>query len=189
MTFNFETILQAHDTAIRALTFNHAGTYIASADQSGIVKYFQPNMNNLTAWAAHREAVRGLSFSPDDARFATASDDSTVRVWSFAESREERILTGHGWDVKCVEWHPTMGLLVSGSKDNLIKFWDPRTGTGLTTLYVSRALSLMQGTRVDIIPLAINIRIPYKPSRGLPMETCSRVHHAIKLCESSIFAS
>jgi hypothetical protein len=39
-TFNFETILQAHDTAIRALTLNHAGTYIASADQSGIVKYF-----------------------------------------------------------------------------------------------------------------------------------------------------
>jgi polyadenylation factor subunit 2 len=139
LTFNFETILQAHDTAIRALTFNHAGTYIASADQSGIVKYFQPNMNNLTAWPAHREAVRGLSFSPDDDRFATASDDSTVRVWSFAESREERILTGHGWDVKCVEWHPTMGLLVSGSKDNLIKFWDPRTGTALTTLYVFRA--------------------------------------------------
>ncbi|KAH9977083.1 WD40-repeat-containing domain protein [Lactifluus volemus] len=123
LTFNFETILQAHDTAIRALTFNHAGTYIASADQSGIVKYFQPNMNNLTAWPAHREAVRGLSFSPDDERFATASDDST------------RILTGHGWDVKCVEWHPTMGLLVSGSKDNLIKFWDPRTGTALTTLH------------------------------------------------------
>jgi polyadenylation factor subunit 2 len=30
-----------------------------------------------------------------------------------------------------------MGLLVSGSKDNLIKFWDPRTGTSLTTLCVS----------------------------------------------------
>jgi polyadenylation factor subunit 2 len=189
LTFNFETILQAHDTAIRALTFNHAGTYIASADQSGIVKYFQPNMNNLTAWAAHREAVRGLSFSPDDERFATASDDATLRIWSFAESREERILTGHGWDVKCVEWHPTMGLLVSGSKDNLIKFWDPRTGTALTTLYVSRALPLVQGTHVDIVHLAINTRIPYKPSHGLLMGTCSQAPHATKLCESSIFAA
>jgi WD40 repeat protein len=43
---------------------------------------------------------------------------------------------GHGWDVKCVEWHPTKGLLVSGSKDNQIKFWDPRTGTVLSTLSV-----------------------------------------------------
>jgi polyadenylation factor subunit 2 len=134
------------------MQFTHSGAYLASADQSGIIKYFQPNMNNLTAWNGHREAIRGLSFSPDDSRFATASDDSTVRIWSFEEQREERVLTGsyhllvlrlshidqrlkgHGWDVKCVEWHPTKGLLVSGSKDNLIKFWDPRTGTCLSTL-------------------------------------------------------
>ncbi|KZT11127.1 WD40 repeat-like protein [Laetiporus sulphureus 93-53] len=135
LTFNFETILQAHDTAVRAMKFTHAGAYLVSADQSGIIKYFQPNMNNLTAWTGHREAIRGLSFSPDDQRFATASDDSTVRIWAFEESREERVLTGHGWDVKCVEWHPSKGLLVSGSKDNMIKFWDPRTGTVLSTLH------------------------------------------------------
>jgi WD40 repeat protein len=51
-------------------------------------------MNNLTAWPGHREAVRGLSFSPDDGRFATCSDDSTIRIWAFEESREERVLTG-----------------------------------------------------------------------------------------------
>lgn len=51
-------------------------------------------MNNLTAWSGHREAIRGLSFSPDDGRFATASDDSTVRIWSFEESRGESVLTG-----------------------------------------------------------------------------------------------
>ena len=94
LTFNFETILQAHDTAIRAISFTHSGAYLASADQSGIIKYFQPNMNNLTAWSGHREAIRGLSFSPDDGRFATASDDSTVRIWSFEESRGESVLTG-----------------------------------------------------------------------------------------------
>lgn len=138
------------------MTFTHSGAYLASTDKSGIIKYFEPNMNNLTAWqgSSSREAIRGLSFSPDDRRFATASDDSSVRIWSFAESRVESVLTGtflkpmcikvqyqlrftgHGWDVKCVEWHPTKGLLVSGSKDNQIKFWDPRTGTALSTLYV-----------------------------------------------------
>jgi polyadenylation factor subunit 2 len=80
-------------------------------------------------------------FSPDHARFAAASDDSTVGVWSFAESREERILTSNGWDVKCIEWHPAMGLRVSGSKDNLIKFWDSRIGTVLKTLRTYLTLS------------------------------------------------
>ncbi|KAF7359148.1 hypothetical protein MSAN_01256400 [Mycena sanguinolenta] len=137
LTFNFETILQAHDTAICTLTFTHSGAYLASADKSGTIKYFEPNMNNLAAWQGSNshEAIRGLSFSPDDRRFATASDDSSVRIWSFKESRIESTLTGHGWDVKCVEWHPTKGLLVSGSKDNDIKFWDPRTGTVLSTLH------------------------------------------------------
>jgi polyadenylation factor subunit 2 len=95
LTFNFETILQAHDSAVRAFQFTHSGAFLASADQNGIIKYFQPNMNNLTAWSGHREAIRGLSFSPDDRRFATASDDSTIRIWSFEESREERVLTGN----------------------------------------------------------------------------------------------
>ncbi|KAJ7071375.1 WD40-repeat-containing domain protein [Mycena amicta] len=137
LTFNFETILQAHDSAICTLTFTHSGQYLASADKSGTIKYFEPNMNNLAAWQGSNshEAIRGLSFSPDDGRFATASDDSSVRIWSFQERRVESILTGHGWDVKCVEWHPTKGLLVSGSKDNDIKFWDPRTGTVLSTLH------------------------------------------------------
>ena len=44
--------------------------------------------------------------------------------------------TGHGADVKCVDWHPTKGLVVSVSKDSQqpIKFWDPKTGQSLATL-------------------------------------------------------
>jgi WD40 repeat protein len=78
------------------MTFNHSGAYLASADKSGVIKYFEPNMNNLTAWQGSnsREAIRDISFSPDDQRFATASDDSSVRIWSFAESRVESVLTG-----------------------------------------------------------------------------------------------
>ena len=46
------------------------------------------------------------------------------------------LLLGHGADVKCVDWHPTKSLVVSGSKDSQqpIKLWDPRTGSALTTL-------------------------------------------------------
>lgn len=46
------------------------------------------------------------------------------------------LFSGHGADVKCVDWHPTKGLVVSGSKDSQqpIKFWDPKTGQSLATL-------------------------------------------------------
>lgn len=64
------------------------------------------------------------------------------------------MLTGHGWDVKCVDWHPSKGLLVSGSKDHLVKLWDPRVARCLSTLHghkntVSKAL--FQPTRGDLL--------------------------------------
>ncbi len=84
LTFNLDTILQAHDIAIRAVAFTtlvHPPRLQTNPELSSIL--------NLTAWPVHREAVHGLSFLPDDARFATASDDSTVRVWSFAKRQAE----------------------------------------------------------------------------------------------------
>src|SRR6266851_9526114 len=144
LTFNFETILQAYDNY--ALIFIHASTYIACANQSGIVMYI-PNTNNPTTWPGHREAVLVLSFSQDDGRLATASNDPVVRVWSFAMSRKERTLTGHGWDVKYIECHLTMGLLVPRGKRNPFQFWNPLTGTALTSLYLSHLV--VQGKHVD----------------------------------------
>ena len=60
---------------------------------------------------AHKEPVRRISFSPSDAKFATCSDDGTVRVYDFFTCAEERVLRGHGSDVKCVHWHPTKVLI------------------------------------------------------------------------------
>jgi len=47
----------------------------------------------------------------------------------------ERSLDGHGWDVKCADWHPASSLIASGGKDNLVKLFDPRNGGALATLY------------------------------------------------------
>ena len=35
-----------------------------------------------------------ISFCPTDTKFATCSDDGTVRVWDFLHCNEERILRG-----------------------------------------------------------------------------------------------
>merc|ERR1712091_842944 len=51
-------------------------------------------------------AVRGLKFAPSDAKFCSCADDGTVRVWDWELFKEERILAGHGWDVKTCDWHP-----------------------------------------------------------------------------------
>jgi len=84
---------------------------------------------------AHREPVRTVTFAPGDAKFASASDDGTLRLWDFGSMAPERTLEGHGWDVRAADWHPWRALVASGSKDNLVKLWDPRAGAAVATLH------------------------------------------------------
>lgn len=121
-----------------------------TGDHDGVVKYWQPNMNFVKSFSAHKEAVRGLryvpvercyhcihstiSFCPTDIKFASCSDDVTLKIWDFATQAQESVLTGHGWDVKDVSWHPHNSLIASGSKDNLIKLWDSKSAQNIATM-------------------------------------------------------
>uniref|UniRef100_A0A3B5R6G8 WD repeat domain 33 n=1 Tax=Xiphophorus maculatus TaxID=8083 RepID=A0A3B5R6G8_XIPMA len=62
LTFNFETILQAHDSPVRAMTWSHNDMWMLTADHSGYVKYWQSNMNNVKMFQAHKEAIREARF-------------------------------------------------------------------------------------------------------------------------------
>ncbi|KAF2431776.1 WD40 repeat-like protein [Tothia fuscella] len=138
MGFNFETIMQAHDSTVRAACWSHSDDWLISSDQDGLVKYWQPNFNNVKQLQAHDDAIRGMAFSPTDSKFVTGGDDHTLKIFDFTDARQESELTGHQWEVRCLDWHPTKGLIVSGSKDHSVKLWDPRTGRCLTTLNASK---------------------------------------------------
>lgn len=135
LTFNFETILQGHEQAIRTMAWSCNGSYLLSGDHVGTIKYWQPNLNNLHVVQGHKEPVRDVSFCPSDLKFASCSDDGTIKIWDFIDAKEESCLSGHGWDVRNVQWHPYHSLLASGSKDNTIKLWDPRFSKNLATIH------------------------------------------------------
>ena len=44
--------------------------------------------------------------------------------------------SGHGADMRCVDWHPHKSIIISGSKDSQqpIKLWDARSGASLATM-------------------------------------------------------
>ncbi|KAI3436421.1 hypothetical protein D9Q98_005838 [Chlorella vulgaris] len=134
-SFQFETIIQSHETPVRTMAFTHNGNFLVSGDEAGTVRYWKTNLELVKSVSAHKEAVRQLAFAPGDLKFATGSDDSTIRVWDFARVATEQVLAGHGGDVKCVDWHPHKALLVSGSKDGLVKLWCPKSGRNVSTLH------------------------------------------------------
>lgn len=62
LTFNFETILQAHDISVRTMVWSHNDSWMVTGDHGGYVKYWQSNMNNVKMYQAHKEAIRGIRY-------------------------------------------------------------------------------------------------------------------------------
>jgi polyadenylation factor subunit 2 len=70
LTFNFETILQAHDTSVRSMVWSHNDQWMLTGDHAGFVKYWQSNMNNVKMYQAHKDPIRGLRCVPRTAGYS-----------------------------------------------------------------------------------------------------------------------
>ena len=71
--------------------------------------------------------------TPGRPRLASASKDSTVRVWDVVAKRIELVLSGHKGSVSCVRWGGT-GKIYTCSHDKTVKIWNANAGTLINTL-------------------------------------------------------
>lgn len=69
-----------------------------------------------------------MAFSPQGDLLASASGDTTVRIWDMDTDTPLHTLTGHKNWVLCVAWSPNGKYLASGGMDNDVWLWDPRVG-------------------------------------------------------------
>ena len=59
----------------------------------------------------------------------SCSDDGQAKIFDFASSKEEVVFKEHRSNVKSCDWHPTKSLIITGSKDQHVKIWDPRASS------------------------------------------------------------
>lgn len=76
----------------------------------------------------HTDCVRNVSFSCDGTTLASASDDTTVRVWNAKTGKQLHALQTHADWVRTVAFSPDGNTLVSGSDDCSIQISSPKTG-------------------------------------------------------------
>jgi WD40 repeat protein/tRNA A-37 threonylcarbamoyl transferase component Bud32 len=96
----------------------------------------------------HTGPVRGVAYSPDGTRLASASNDGTVKVWDAATGQLALSLTGHTAVVLSVAYSPDGKRLASAGgeldKPGEVKVWDLATGQEALSLkgHTSEVLSV-----------------------------------------------
>lgn len=111
--------------AITALQFNNAGDRLASGDEGGILKIWNPTTGtSLDEQKEHRARINHLAYSKDDGSLASASFDRTVRVWNAKDLNElPVVLDDHDDWVWSIAFSPDGKKLLAGCRDNVLRVW------------------------------------------------------------------
>ncbi|KAI9779021.1 MAG: hypothetical protein M1816_003781 [Peltula sp. TS41687] len=88
----------------------------------------------LQTLEGHSGPVWAVVFSPDGKQLASASWDSTIRLWDAATGAALQMLEGHSDLVEAVVFSPDGKQLASASSDKTIRLWDAATGAALQML-------------------------------------------------------
>jgi ribosome assembly protein 4 len=116
-----------HRNHVLCAVWSPNGKLFVSADRAGEIRIWDPKTGKQigSCLRGHRKWVTSLSYEPFHSdpscvRFASASKDSTIRIWNAATGNCECVVSGHSDSVESVKWGGA-GLLYTASRDRTIK--------------------------------------------------------------------
>ncbi|OQV10060.1 hypothetical protein CLAIMM_14108 [Cladophialophora immunda] len=107
------------------------GRVLAASDETGAIQVFDVKSRAiLKTWKEQKQPVHTVRWSPKETTaLMSCGDDRTVRLWDLPSESSVETFRGHQDYVRTGAFLPgqSSNLFVSGSYDQTIKLWDPRT--------------------------------------------------------------
>ncbi|MBD1909350.1 MULTISPECIES: NB-ARC domain-containing protein [unclassified Leptolyngbya] len=143
---NCLSILQGHTSGVQCVRYSPDGQLLASGCRDGSIRLWnahlphnrasKPNVitSSVKLLQEHTDWVWNIAFSPDGHWLASASLDSTLRLWSVPDGQPIHVLEGHTHDVYGLAISADSQLLASTGKDYTVRLWNLPGGQNLKTL-------------------------------------------------------
>lgn len=123
-----EQVLRFHDGAVNAVALLKDGRIATAGEDGRIAIWRAGEPTPALVLQGHQAPVVALAISPDGATLASASWDSSLRLWPLAGGAP-RVLQGHQQNVNGVAFAPDGKSIVSAGYDATLRVW-PLTGSG-----------------------------------------------------------
>ena len=123
---------EAHSDYVRSIQTHSQHPYMFTSSDDMTIRLWDWSQDwaNKMTFEGHLHYVMALKLHPNDPDiFATASMDSTVKVWSIHSKSPNFSLEGHEEAVTCLDYsrRPDKPYIVSSGDDHTIRVWDFNT--------------------------------------------------------------
>jgi coatomer subunit beta' len=166
--FSFHTTqklveFEGHKDFIRKVVFNNkTGDILTCSDDKTIKKFKQgkdgSSYEEVMQWTEHKHFVMDLKLHPrENGFFASASLDSTIKLWNVNSKTSNGTLTGHKNGVNCIDFfRGERSLLLSGSDDYSVVVWDLSSRSIISKL-VHHEANVIDVVFLDRLPLFASV--------------------------------
>jgi cytochrome c len=117
-----EQVLRFHSDAVNAVIFLQDGRMATAGADARIAIWTAGHQQPDEVFEGHRGPIVGLAVSPDGSTLASASWDSSIRLWPL-HSGVKRVLEGHSQNVNGVAFALDGKSLVSVGYDLTLRIW------------------------------------------------------------------
>lgn len=111
--------------------------YEVPSPRAGIDLFGAPEGQVKFVLEGHDRGVNWVQFHPTKPLIVSGSDDRSVKLWRYNDSRawETDTFRGHFNNISCVMFHPHADLILSNSEDKTIRIWDYTKRGAQPTVY------------------------------------------------------
>ncbi len=117
------------DEPVRVVAVSPEGSLVACGTEGSNVHVIEPGSPaKRTLLKGHSSRVLSLNFHPSEKWLASASADSTVKIWDVKTQKIVRELKGHKGPVRSVRFSPDGRYVASAGVDRVVRIWKTASG-------------------------------------------------------------